>query len=294
MKRYSVYTYYGVDGVPLYIGKSKEIHKRHIAHKNDEWMQYAGKIGVRSYSNEREMDMAEIYYIASKHPKYNVKSQSKSDFAEDSMQIRFEDASVEEIYTLNEFCDIYGSKVNTEHNVSMPRKRNLTPEGKTLMFHKDMQATYGNNIIVLSEPTIGSICSIFSTIDRIIRVGNDYYGSGYAFLTEEERNKRKTPKPPSEETRKRFVAEWLAAGNEHKFVKVKVMLADQEDYVIPILYHKSIDERGGKAFGFQCLGDGIMEFFPTSNTMIYELPSIESVLGYMKTKNERLIRPIKE
>ena len=63
---------------------------------------------------------------------------------------------------------------------------------------------------------------------------------------------------------------------------------------IPILYHKSIDERGGKAFGFQCLGDGIMEFFPTSNTMIYELPSIESVLGYMKTKNERLIRPIKE
>ncbi len=90
---YCVYTYYGYDMTPLYVGKTKDFFRRDAAHRKAKWRKFARQVGIRHYKSEADMNIAEVYYIATKKPRYNKDCTSVSEIK----NIRFKDASEEAI-----------------------------------------------------------------------------------------------------------------------------------------------------------------------------------------------------
>ena len=283
----SVYVYYRQDGKVIYVGKSKDVYKRHLSHKKDVWMQEAVSIGVRDYASEREMDMAEIHYISEKRPIYNKRLCPEKDLDSEDYSIRFIDYTEEEILLLEDFCEKYKPKSVPRKRASWRKsKKSLSAEEKIKSFHEEMYMKYGDRIVEIKEPSIGSVCALVLNRNRIIKLGNTYYKVTY--LPEKENKKWQ---PPSEEAVKRLINAWHRSGNGEMFVTVVVRVPDYTDIAIPFLDLVTVDKDGETFFESWLLGTGTLNCFALAKTIVYEIPSLKTVAEFMKTKNINLIRP---
>ena len=112
MNRYYVYSYYDINGRPIYVGKTQDVFSRHKSHRKDAWMKYAKTIGVRTYPSKRDMNVAEMYYISERRPTYNDVFKAKDLFTGTEYKVLIEDTSDEIIYTLREFVKAYDPKTS--------------------------------------------------------------------------------------------------------------------------------------------------------------------------------------
>ena len=280
---YSIYTYYDKDNKPLYIGKSTNLYKRHNQHRRDEWFADAVKIGIRNYNNHQEMDIAEIHYTATRDPLFNVQNKLNNESRSKGFIIELVDATEEEILTLESFCNKYGP---SKKHVGMrnKNKRTITAEEKLALYHDEMSKKFGEKIIECEEPTLDNVSAIFLDPSKIIRVGDEYYGFLLSFPTDRKKPKG-VPHQFSEESRKQLISAWRSAGKDSKAVLVRVKSADEYDYMIPAITHYSIDSEGWIA-----IGSVSVEYCIDSKAFVWELPALVSVVQYIKTRDESLLK----
>lgn len=94
-KTYVVYSFYDKDKNPIYVGKSINFVDRYDWHRRKPYYQEIEYIGFRQYNNRAEMDLAELFQIQNKLPKYNKSGK----FNETLKLVSFQDFSKEEIFT---------------------------------------------------------------------------------------------------------------------------------------------------------------------------------------------------
>lgn len=95
MRSNYVYIFYNNNDV-LYVGKTHNLHRRIIQHKDKWWFAMANRIKYAEFSNKTDMDIYEIYYINKLKPVYNKEDNNKTDFSHDLPQIVFKELSITE------------------------------------------------------------------------------------------------------------------------------------------------------------------------------------------------------
>lgn len=83
------------EGKPLYIGKTKNLHRRLLQHSKDKWWFFAiDKILYFEFDNKTDMDIYEIYYINKYMPPFNSDVKNKESFSHELPNIEFKELSV--------------------------------------------------------------------------------------------------------------------------------------------------------------------------------------------------------
>ena len=78
MKNYYIYLYF-LNGELVYVGKTVDLYRRYIEHRNDysHDFRYIDKVAIAKCNTEIDMDIYEIYYINKLRPKWNIRQASK-------------------------------------------------------------------------------------------------------------------------------------------------------------------------------------------------------------------------
>ena len=89
------------DNQPLYIGKSKNLHRRLLQHSKDKWWFFnTDKILYYDFDNKTDMDIYEIYYINKFNPPFNTDTKNNSNFTHVLPDVEFKELSVVEFIKL--------------------------------------------------------------------------------------------------------------------------------------------------------------------------------------------------
>lgn len=75
LNNYNIVYFYIKRGQILYIGKTKNINRRHSNHKEDEYSQMSDTLLLYCYDTYLDASLAELYYINLKYPSFNIRDQ---------------------------------------------------------------------------------------------------------------------------------------------------------------------------------------------------------------------------
>lgn len=85
------------ENTPLYIGKTKNLHRRLLQHSKDKWWFFeTDKILYYNFNNKTDMDIYEIYYINKYLPIFNSDTKNDKIFSYDLPEIKLNELSVAE------------------------------------------------------------------------------------------------------------------------------------------------------------------------------------------------------
>ncbi len=278
-----VYFYYNDNNDLIYVGKTqKNPITRHLQHKKDKWIKEAQRIGIREYEKKNQMDMAERYYIDAYKPKYNTALKTKDTIEKDD-KIRIVDDTTESLYTIDEFEALFclideGScKQGSSENHKLPAKVK-----KIRNYHISMHKK-NPNIIIIDEPNISNISMMFMHEGLTLQLGNAYFSA---------MSDKHSKKPLTEPSNliKRFLSAWISASDcENQFVMFAVRLDNLKEYVVPSICTNYITEDGNRQYSWKTLGSATITVNKKACAAMYVLPSVKTLMEYMKTKDETLI-----
>lgn len=101
-----VYTFYGKEREPLYVGSSSDFYERfRVGHWRKSYWEEIEEIGIRLYPDREQMRIAEMAWICIKKPKYNRDAKyndEKQPIYFNIPGITFSDATEEVFYTKQE------------------------------------------------------------------------------------------------------------------------------------------------------------------------------------------------
>lgn len=280
---YVVYFYYNGNDDVIYIGKTqKNPITRHMQHRKDKWIKEAQRIGIREYNKKNQMDMAERYYIDAFKPKYNATHKTKDTIDKDD-KFRIVDDTTESLYTIDEFealfCPIDAGSYNQE---SSEDHKYSAKEKKIRNYHIRMHKK-NPNIISIDEPNISNVSMMFMHAGLTLQLGNAYFSAMSDMFS-------KKPLTEPSDLVKRFLSAWISASDcDNQFVMFAVRLDNLEDYVVPSIHTDYITETGDIQFSWKILGSAEIRVDKMARSAMYVLPSIKTLMEYMRTKDETLI-----
>lgn len=80
---------------PLYVGKTKNLHRRLLQHSKDKWWFFnVDKILYFDFDNKTDMDIYEIYYINKYMPPFNSDVKNEKSFSHELPNVDFKELSV--------------------------------------------------------------------------------------------------------------------------------------------------------------------------------------------------------